>query len=227
MLDYLNGPQRRVVTIEDYHDRVLEGIQQHVVDYASGLTFAKLTAAVARGRPDVLLVSELRDWETMETALLAAGPRTLVLGGLHTNDAASAYSRMIDMGAPPGLVATTVTGVIAQRLVARVCQSCAITYQATRAELHHLGMPKDASIELTRGAGCNKCRYTGFNGRVGVFDILEPTAAIRDLVRNNEPTNRIREAVPKRNAFFESGNELAMKGLTTLAEVYRCVPRYD
>jgi general secretion pathway protein E len=175
-----------VVTIEDPIEMVHEDFNQIAANPRTGTSFAEALRHVLRQDPDVIMVGEVRDAETATQAVQAALTGHLVLTTLHTNDAVAAIARLRDLGVPSFLIAATLTGVVAQRLVRQVCPSCASDVPLTADEVAGLGVPhpEDHAGELLarRGAGCAKCRYTGFYGRAGLFEILAINARLRHLI---------------------------------------------
>ncbi len=188
-----------------------------------GLTFAAGLRAMLRQAPDVIMVGEIRDQETAQVAIQAALTGHLVLSTLHTNDASSAVTRLMDMGMAPFLVASTVQGVLAQRLVRRVCPDCRITDNATPEEQAFLGPPEIA--QLIRSTGCEKCHGSGFMGRIGVFELLVMSDAIRQLIVTKPSASAIRALALQAGmrSMREDGCAKIREGLTTMAEVLRVV----
>lgn len=183
-LQRLNQAERKIVTVEDPIERQLRGVNQVPVQPAVGLTFAAALRAMLRQAPNVIMVGEIRDRETAEIALQAALTGHLVCSSLHTNDAVGAVTRLIDLGAKPYLVAAGLRGVVAQRLVRRVCAACAEREAPTVAEWRQLagsGLPP-TGVMFVRGRGCTACQGTGYLGRIGIFEVLEVDAALRALM---------------------------------------------
>src|SRR3989338_5910010 len=166
----LNQPDRKLITVEDPVEYQLAGVNQVAVKSSIGLTFAAGLRSMLRQAPDVIMVGEIRDQETAQVAIQAALTGHLVLSTLHTNDAPSTITRLIDMGIPPFLVASTVQGVLAQRLVRRVCASCRINDNAAADEQAFLRPPEVAQV--IRSNGCDKCHGSGFLGRIGIFEMF-------------------------------------------------------
>jgi type IV pilus assembly protein PilB len=216
----LDRKRRNLITLEDPIEYTLDGLTQVQVHRRAGLGFATALRAVLRQDPDVIMVGELRDKETVETAMAAAMTGHLVLSTVHTNDAASAATRLVDMGTPPWLIAAGLIGILAQRLVRRVCPDCAIRRQASREELLRFGVTS-APVEVREARGCHRCEDTGYRGRVGIYELIAVDGPIRDLVARGATTEAIREAA--RNAGSESLAEDAWirvrEGVTTLDEV--------
>ena len=220
-LSTLNQPDRKLITVEDPVEYQLAGVNQVAVKPAIGLTFAAGLRSMLRQAPDVIMVGEIRDQETAQVAIQAALTGHLVLTTLHTNDAPSAITRLIDMGVAPFLVASTVQGVMAQRLVRRICPSCRLTDNATPEERAFLGAPE--VLQVIRSTGCDKCRGTGFLGRVGLFELLVMSDALRQLVVGKASAARLRAqaATEGMQSLRDDGVRKVREGLSTMAEVLR------
>ncbi len=196
----IKKPQTKIITTEDPVEYQLEGINQIQVHAKIGLTFAHSLRSILRHDPDVVLVGEIRDFETAENAIQASLTGHLVFSTLHTNDAAGAYARLMDMGVEPFLVASTVEAVMAQRLVRRLCQHCKEPYVPAPNEL-----PKDfphedfeaAGQQLMRAAGCRACRHVGYLGRVGIYELMVTTEPIRQLAHDRASSWEIKKAAVK------------------------------
>ncbi|MEW6765914.1 MAG: GspE/PulE family protein [Pseudomonadota bacterium] len=223
----LNSPERKIITAEDPVEYRLERINQVQVHPKIGLTFANILRTALRQDPDVILVGEMRDQETVEIGLRAAITGHLVLSTLHTNDAVSTADRLLDMGAEGFLAAAALRAVIAQRLVRRVCESCAHDYTPDAQETIWLqGVGRDlAGMRLRKGRGCPQCNNTGYRGRIGVYEYLEPSAAMLAALRQ-EDVNAFAEAArhsPHYHTLLENGLDYAAQGQTTVEEVMRVV----
>jgi type IV pilus assembly protein PilB len=192
------------------------------------LTFANALRAFLRQDPDIIMVGEMRDLETAEIAIEAALTGHLVLSTLHTNDAPSAVIRMIDMGVEPYLIAATVTGVLAQRLARRVCQKCKQPREIRAADLRAFGFQvedPDQMVTIWEGTGCEECRYRGYKGRIGIFELMVVNAEIAELIVRRAPLSDIKEAA-KANGMKElreDGLIKVLEGVTTPDEVRRVV----
>ncbi len=220
----IRGPDNKIITTEDPVEYQLDGINQIQVHPKIGLTFAASLRAILRHDPDVVLVGEIRDFETAENAIQASLTGHLVFSTLHTNDAAGAYTRMIDMGVEPFLVASTVEAVMAQRLIRRLCPSCKEPYQPNRSDL-----PPDFPWEkldgrpLYRSVGCRVCRSVGYAGRFGIYELLVTTESIRQMAHDRVSSWEIRRAAlaegmkPLRMDAWEK----AILGNTSVDEVVR------
>lgn len=186
VIDLLSSPERNIVTIEDPVEYQLDGINQVQVNEAVQMTFARALRSLLRQDPDVIMVGEIRDTDTARVAIQAALTGHLVLTTLHTNDTVSAVARLRDLGVPSFLIAATLTGVVAQRLVRQVCPACAVDVPLTADEVAALGVPhpEDHAGRLLarRGQGCNKCRLTGYYGRSGIFEVLGVNSRLRHLI---------------------------------------------
>jgi type IV pilus assembly protein PilB len=178
-----------------------------------------------RQNPNILLVGEIRDEETASTAIQASLTGHLVFSTLHTNDAPSAVTRLVDIGVQPFLVASSVIGIMAQRLVRKVCPKCRIRYEPPVHTLQGLGLRPELAkkANFMRGKGCSYCSKTGFRGRLGIFEMMLMTNTVREMTFKGEPTQNLRKVARKQGmrTLFEDGMIKAMKGITTLEEVMR------
>ncbi|MEO2267810.1 ATPase, T2SS/T4P/T4SS family [Pseudoalteromonas sp. YIC-656] len=224
-LSELNTPDSKIITVEDPVEYRISRINQVQVNTKIGLDFASVLRTTLRQDPDIIMVGEMRDKETVEIGLRGALTGHLVLSTLHTNDAVTSAMRLIDMGAPSYLVASSLRAIIAQRLVRRVCQNCKQPYQADeqeRAWVRYL-KPQLADAEFFHGRGCNSCNHTGYKGRIGVFELLEMNEAMMDALRLSD-TQGFAKAT-KDNPDFEPLSHMALdyaqQGITTLDEVFK------
>lgn len=228
VLHKLNSVEKNIITIEDPVEYQLSGIAQVQVNKKAGLNFANALASFLRQDPDIIMVGEMRNLETGEIAVEASLTGHLVLSTLHTNDAPSAVTRMVDMGVEPYLISATVIGVLAQRLARKVCSKCKAPYQVPASELRRFGFKsKDPNelVTLYRGEGCDTCRHTGFKGRLGIYELMRLNDEIRELVVRRAPLADIREAA-KANGMRElkdDGLDKVLQGITTPDEVMRVV----
>ena len=225
-LNELNTPQRKIITVEDPVEYRLPRINQVQVHDKIGLSFARVLRTALRQDPDVVLVGEMRDQETMEIGLRASLTGHFVLSTLHTNDAVSTATRLVDMGAEGYLVASSLLAVVAQRLVRRICESCVEEYQPDSQELafiRALAGKQAGLIKLKHGRGCPHCNNTGYKGRVGVYELLEMDVPLADALRRNDTAAFTRAARHARGfkPLNLSALEYAARGLTTLEEVIR------
>jgi general secretion pathway protein E/type IV pilus assembly protein PilB len=222
----IKSEDTKIITTEDPVEYQLEGINQIQVHPKIGLTFAASLRSILRHDPDIVLVGEIRDHETAENAIQASLTGHLVFSTLHTNDAPSAYTRLVDMGIEPFLVASTIEGVMAQRLVRTLCEKCRTAYKPRRDDLPS-DFPWDEFIErgatLYQNAGCRNCRETGFTGRQGIFELCETTDAVRQLAHDRTSSWEIRKAALadgmrtlRQDAWLK-----VLEGRTTVEEVLR------
>jgi len=222
-LHRLNRADRKIVTVEDPIEYQLAGINQVPVRPETGMTFAAALRALLRQAPNVIMVGEIRDRETAEIALNAAQTGHLVFSTLHTNDAPGAVARLIDLGAKPYLLAATLRAVVAQRLVRRVCPSCAQPFEPTPAEINGLGLTPTAlaDADLRRGAGCPKCLGSGFHGRLGVYEVLVAGEEIRRAIYDNVTAAQLRAAARRlgMRTLREDGLRKTLAGWTTIGEI--------
>lgn len=219
LLHQVNDPERKILTVEDPVEYDLDGIVQVPVNEEIGVNYARVLRTMLRQDPDIVLVGEIRDPETAQIAVEASLTGHLVLSTLHTNDAASTVTRMVDLGVEPFLLAATLEGIVAQRLVRKVCRDCSEPDQADPEHLERLGI---TSIEgLRRGKGCATCHFTGYSGRTAIYEILALDDALKERFLQNPSTLVLREEARKRKmrTLRERGLELAQAGQTTLDEV--------
>jgi general secretion pathway protein E len=213
----------KAITVEDPVEYNLHGVNQIHVNRQVQLDFAAGLRAILRHDPDVIMIGEIRDLETAEAAVQASLTGHLVFSTLHTNDAAGAVTRLQDMGVEPYLVASSVQGVLAQRLVRRICPQCAEKYEPSAADVPD-GLELEPGEELTRGHGCRHCRQTGYRGRVGIFELLRANDDLREMVMNRENANRIANTALKSGMLqplHEDGFAKVRLAMTTAAEVLR------
>ncbi len=218
----------KILTVEDPVEYELPGITQVPVHRQAGVTFAAALRSILRQDPDVVMLGEMRDPETAEVAVQAAMTGHLVLSTLHTNDAVSAVPRLIDLGVPPYLLAATLEGVLAQRLVRVTCDACRMTYQPNPAQVAALWATSDTEsddlqVDFSKGAGCAACRQTGFRGRVGLFELAVVTEAFRDAITRGAPRSELREIAARDGTrpLAADGWSKVVAGVTTIEEVLR------
>jgi type IV pilus assembly protein PilB len=227
VLQLVNTPQRNIVTVEDPVEYRLAGITQVQVRPAAGVTFASSLRSILRQDPDIILIGEIRDLETAEIAISAALTGHLVLSTLHTNDAAGAVSRLINIGVPPFLVASALLGAVAQRLVRTVCPRCKEVYEASRQERELLDGPSPARdpIRLVRGRGCQYCCQMGYQGRKAVYEILPVSQKIRHLILSGCGDAPVKEQALQEGMQTLRTNAVAevLRGVTTIDELMRVV----
>ncbi len=222
-LNQLNEEAVNIITIEDPVEYQLAGINQVQVNETVGMTFANGLRSILRQDPDIVMVGEIRDFETAQIAIRASLTGHLVLSTLHTNSAVTALTRLIDMGIEPFLISSSLTGVVAQRLVRRVCKDCAETVKPTERETEIFGQSNIPIEMVTRGNGCGNCNNTGYRGRIAIHEILPIDDEIRNLIMTSASTTDIRHYVKKAGIEFllEDGLKKVKQGLTTTEEVLR------
>jgi type IV pilus assembly protein PilB len=224
-VNFLNSIEKNIVTIEDPVEYQLEIINQNQVYENIGLSFAKILKHVLRQDPDVVMVGEIREKETAEIAIRASLTGHMVLSTLHTNDSASAISRLLDMGIAPYLIASSLVGVIAQRLIRTVCTECKTHYYPSNVLLEQLGWTDDKKMRLVKGKGCPACYDSGYKGRIGIFEFMEVDSDLKSLILENPSVEQIREFHGK--AHYSSlkmeGHRKVKEGLTSVAEISRAV----
>jgi type IV pilus assembly protein PilB len=222
-LNELNRPDRKIITAEDPVEYYLPGINQVEVKHSIGLDFQRIIRAMLRQAPNIILVGEIRDNETAEMAIQASLTGHLVFSTLHTNDAPSAVTRLVDMGVQPFLVASSIIAIMAQRLVRLVCPKCKAPDMPSEAEIQAAGLTPDIvkTANFQRGRGCSHCNHTGYRGRTGIFEMMRMTSTIREMTFKREPTQAIRRQarLMGMRTLLEDGVQKAVKGMTTLEEV--------
>jgi len=224
-LETINSPQKNIITIEDPVEYTLEGVNQVQVNVKAGLTFANGLRAILRQDPDVIMVGEIRDSETADIAIRSAMTGHLVLSTLHTNDAVSTISRLVDMGIEPFLLSSALIGVISQRLVRVICNNCKLSYPAEEDRyISFFLLPQEYRGKmLYKGNGCSQCQGTGYKGRIGIYEILEVNGEIRDLIGARLSVERMRNITKPLGmiSMFKDGLEKAFAGITTVDEIMR------
>ena len=225
-LKALAGPDVNVTTIEDPIEMVWEAFNQVQVQPKIGLDFASALRHILRQDPDVIMVGEIRDAETADNAIQSALTGHLVLSTLHTNDALGAISRLKDLGVPPFLLSSSLVGIMAQRLLRRICSQCSVETALTADELAALEVPLPllpGGVQLRRGQGCVRCRQTGYYGRTGVFEIVHATAALRELIARGAGGPELQAAARAAGmrTLREAGARKLAQGLTSFEEVVR------
>jgi len=220
----INGTDKNIITIEDPVEITQEGVGQIEVNPKIKLSFAIGLRAVLRQDPNVVLVGEIRDLETAEIAIQASLTGHLVLSTLHTNDAASAVTRLVDMGVEPFLVGSSLVAVLAQRLVRVLCLECRESYTTTDDELREIGIkPPSRPVTLNRATGCDACSHTGYRGRVGIFELMAVDDEIRGLVSKNVDSKTIKATAVRQgmSTLRVDGARKVLTGVTSVAEVIR------
>ncbi|TYP53290.1 GspE/PulE family protein [Thermosediminibacter litoriperuensis] len=222
-LNALSSPEKNIITIEDPVEYLLPGINQVRVNPKVGLDFAAGLRAILRQDPDIIMVGEIRDRETADIAVRAATTGHLVFSTLHTNDAAGAVTRLLDMGIEPFLVNSSLIGVVAQRLVRLICPRCRELYEPVPGDASYAFLSESAGKKFYRGRGCQQCNFTGYQGRTAIQEILVMTDEIRALVAAKAPATEIKKAAVAGGmvTLREDGLLKAGQGLTTVEEVIR------
>lgn len=221
VLSELNKENVNIITVEDPVEYTLNGVNQVSVNNKAGLTFASGLRSILRQDPDIVMIGEIRDNETAEIATKAAITGHLVLSTLHTNDAPSSVIRLVDMGIQPYLVATSVVGIIAQRLVRRICPKCGKSYEASLHEKKLLEVDENMPLMLRKGEGCQYCNNTGYKGRIGVYEIMEITREHREAIINGASADELLD-ISLKNGMTTLGDEcrrVVLEGNTTLSEM--------
>ncbi|MDX9786036.1 MAG: type II secretion system ATPase GspE [Desulfobacterales bacterium] len=225
VLSSINKPEINIITIEDPVEYQLKGISQIQVNPKIDLTFARGLRSIVRQDPDVILIGEIRDKETADIAVQSALTGHLVFSTLHTNDSASAITRLVDIGVEPFLIVSSVIAVVAQRLVRVLCDACKEPYIPDRADLISIGLPVEqfSGKTLYRAVGCDKCINAGYRGRVGIFEILELNSRLKRLMIETHDSNRIKEEAlaAHMTTLRDDGLNKALRGITTIEEVLR------
>lgn len=228
MLAEMDASRLNISTLEDPVEYEMEKITQTQINVQAGLTFVSGLRNMLRQDPDVVMVGEIRDDETADIAIRAALTGHLVLSTLHTNDAPGAVTRLIDMGIEPYLIASALAGVIAQRLVRRICPGCQEVYEADKREREILAIPPGEELLLKRGCGCPACHDTGYQGRTGVFEILELDREMRTLIDRRVPTDELHRVAINRGMvpLWDDCRQKVLSGITTLEEALRVTQMY-
>jgi general secretion pathway protein E len=218
----LNDPSRNILTVEDPVEYAIDGVGQTQINPKVGMTFATGLRAILRQDPDIVMVGEIRDVETAEIAIQASLTGHLVLSTVHTNSAVGAITRLRDMGAEPFLLSSTIAAVLAQRLVRRLCPTCKEPHAPDEAEQRLLGAGSDATIY--RPKGCGRCGHTGYEGRVGVYELMVVDEHARKLIHENAGEQEISAHVFRRaDTLAEAGFRHVLGGVTSIEEVLRVV----
>jgi len=225
-LNMLNSSEDNICTVEDPVEYQLPGINQVQINPKAGLTFGAALRSFLRQDPDIIMVGEIRDGETAQIAIESALTGHLVLSTLHTNDAAGAITRLIDMGIEPFLVASALVGVIAQRLVRRICPNCREAYTPPEEAVAKFGLNlADTNIVFYHGRGCDHCKGTGYKGRSGIYEMMTVNENVRPLILRNAPTIEIKDAAIENGmvTLQEDGLRKVLEGTTTIEECLRVV----
>jgi len=224
-LNELNDVETKLITTEDPVEYDIDGIIQVQIKPSIGLTFARCLRHILRQDPDIILVGEIRDLETAEIAAQSSLTGHIVFTTLHTNDAPSSIARLLDLGVEPFLITATLEGIVAQRLVRKICENCKAPYEPTETELTELGLtPEDIrNKKFYYGPGCSRCNNTGYRGRTAIFEIMTLNDEMRDLIMNRASTNVLRAAGQKAGMKLlrDSGLAAIYDGITTVDEVIK------
>lgn len=222
-LKELNSIGQNIITLEDPVEYRLDGINQVQVNPKSGLTFSSGLRSILRQDPDIIMIGEIRDEETARLAVRAAITGHLVISTMHTNDAPSTISRLMDMGIEPYLIASSMVGVLAQRLVRRICENCKTEYTISQDEKKILKISDD--IKLYKGKGCNSCYHSGHKGRIAIHEILDINENIRIAINNNDSIDEIRNKARANgmSSILENSKELVLKGIISIDELLKVV----
>ena len=230
-LNALNRPDRKIITAEDPVEYYLPGINQVEVRHSIGLDFAMIIRAMLRQAPNIILVGEMRDHETASMGIQASLTGHLVFSTLHTNDAPSSISRMVDIGVPSYMVASSVIAVLAQRLVRTVCPRCKVRYTPSESVLKDAGLPPEMikQAEFVRGKGCPYCGRTGYRGRIGIYELMLINNKLRELMFKGTTTKTIRTQAINNgmSTLYADGMLKVVRGITTFEEVYRVAKRTE
>ena len=222
-ISMLNVLEKNIITIEDPVEYQLENINQNQVKEAIGLSFAKFLKHALRQDPDIILVGEIRDKATAEIAIQASLTGHLVLSTLHTNESASAITRLLEMGIEPYLISSSLLASMAQRLVRKICPACKTAYSPSQAVLTELGVKEGETLQLSRGRGCSECYDSGFKGRTGIYELMPMSDDLRSIVLNNPTVDTIQESVRSNGhiTMKDFGYDKVREGETTLEEIQR------
>jgi type IV pilus assembly protein PilB len=230
-LNSINRPDKKIITAEDPVEYYLPGINQVEVKHSIGLDFARIIRSMLRQAPNVILVGEMRDAETAQMGIQASLTGHLVFSTLHTNDAPSAISRMVDMGVPGYLVASSVVAILAQRLIRTVCPKCKVRFNPPDYLLKEAGITPEMKETATfmKGKGCNTCQKTGYKGRIGIHEILMIDSKVREMIFANASTTDIRRYAISAgmDTLYTDGLKKVCRGITTIEEVYRVAKRTE
>ncbi len=221
----INSSENKIITLEEPVEYQLRGINQIQVNAKIGMTFANGLRSIVRQDPDIILVGEIRDRETAETAIQSALTGHLLFSTLHTNDAAGAITRLLDIGVENFLLSSTLLGILAQRLVRVICPHCKRRVDPEEKLLKAMNLSPDAlcRIEFFAGAGCEECKHTGFRGRIGIFEYLPMDDDIRREITARSSTERIKDVALEKGLLTlrQDGWNKVMRGITTISEVLR------
>lgn len=220
-LSELSTEEVNIVTVEDPVEANIDGVNQVKTNVKAGLTFASALRSILRQDPDIIMIGEIRDSETAEIAVQAAITGHLVVSTLHTNSSAASVSRLVNMGLEPYLVADSVVGIMAQRLVRRLCPKCKQERWVTEKEVQELGLKQGTKVKIYDKCGCAYCNNTGYQGRIAVYEIMDVTPDIKELILRNASTADIKQAAVANgmHTLHRSAAELVVKGITSMSEM--------
>ncbi|WP_300299327.1 type II secretion system ATPase GspE [Anaerosolibacter sp.] len=226
-LKELNDVHKNIITVEDPVEYRLEGVNQSQVNNKAGMTFASGLRSILRQDPDIIMIGEIRDGETAQIAIRAAITGHLVLSTLHTNDTASTVARLVDMGIEPYLISSSVVGIVAQRLVKKICDNCKVSYRPDNGEIQLLQIRPD--VLLHKGQGCNVCNHTGYKGRTAIHEVMPMTKAVKQLIDSRQNTESLRAAAVEQGmkTLRQSCRQLVLQGVTTSDELLRMTYNLD
>jgi type II secretory ATPase GspE/PulE/Tfp pilus assembly ATPase PilB-like protein len=221
-LSILNALEKNIITVEDPVERRMPLIKQSQVNEKAGYTFAQALRHILRHDPDIILIGEMRDKETAEIGVRAALTGHLVFTTLHANTAADAIPRLVDIGIDPYLLSSTILATMSQRLVRRICPNCQEEYQPESEYLRHFGIENVPNVKHLKGKGCEQCNFTGYRGRMGVFELLRISPELSQLIANGATATELLKT-SKIRTMREDAIDKALTGITTLKEVIRVV----
>lgn len=222
-LSELNKEDVNIVTVEDPVEANIDGINQVQVNVKAELTFASALRSILRQDPDIIMIGEIRDGETAEIAVQASITGHLVVSTLHTNSAAGSINRLLNMGIEGYLLADSLVGIIAQRLVRKLCPHCKKSHPVTEMERRLIGLKPDVDREIYEPVGCDRCDRTGYTGRIGIYEIMKITPALKELITRNASVTELKEAAMREgmHTLKQSAGILVLKGVTSVAEMLR------
>ena len=223
LLHEINSPDKNIVTLEDPVEYEIKHINQGQINPKADVTFAKGLRSILRQDPNIIMIGEVRDLETAELAVRAALTGHLVFSTLHTMDAATSLTRLVDMGVEPFLISSSITGLVAQRLVRKICPKCKEEYKPSKELLKQIGWENKKNLKAYRGKGCKSCKQTGYKGRVGIFEVVAMNEEIKRLITSDNSANIVREEIRKSGAksLQEDGLKKVSKGITTIEEILK------
>lgn len=223
MLKDFNTDDRNIITLEDPVEYQMFGINQVQVNTQVGMTFASGLRSILRQDPDIIMLGEIRDEETAEIAICSAITGHIVLSTLHTNDTVSSISRLVDMGIPRYMVTSAVAGIVAQRLLKRICPRCAETYAAGESEKKLLGITDGSGVLLRRGRGCPFCGNTGYKGRTAIHEVFVLDQEMKSMINANRTNEELKQRACQKGmkTLADSARELVLKGTTTIEEMLK------